>query len=164
MLPPAASLAAFAALVTCVAAPIPTPNPPPGKAKALLDQMRAGTYRQGTDWFPKLGWADVPDLLDRAGSEEPLKAFPTNPISSLAHPHCSEGVMAMWLAEGVRKGGKYPSLNPILVPADPGAKLPDQPDVVAARAYRAWWWMVKTMPQEKAREVNPLDGTGLRWR
>jgi hypothetical protein len=73
-------------------------------------------------------------------------------------------MMAMWLVEGLRKGAKFPSLNPKLVPAEGKTELPSEPDVVAMRAYRTWWWKVKTMPPEKAREVDPLEGTGLRWR
>jgi len=164
MLPSCVPLAAFALMVTAIAAPLPKLDPPPSNGKVLLDQMRAGTYRQGTDWSPKLGWGDIPELLDRAGSAELLKTYPTNPISSLYIPTCAEGVMVMWLVEGVRQRNGFPSLSPELVPADGSVKATDPPDVVAARAYRTWWWKVKTMPPEKAREVDPLEGTGLRWR
>jgi hypothetical protein len=163
MLSSAVPLAAFALLVTAIAAPVPKLDTPPSKAKVLLDQMRAGTYRGDGFSFPKLAWDDIPGLLDHAGSSEKLKVFPTNPISSLSMPACTEGVMALWLVEGVRKGGKYPSLNPLLVPVEEG-KLQNSPDEVAARAYKTWWFKVKTLPPEKAREVNPLEGTGLRWR
>src|SRR4051812_8785091 len=117
MLPSAVPLAAFVMLVLAIA-PVPERSPPPSKAKLLLDQMRAGTYHQGSDWCPKLGWGDFPDLLDRAGSTELLKTSPTNPVSSLYIPTCTEGVMVMWLVEGVRKGTGFPSLNPELVPAE----------------------------------------------
>src|SRR6476661_7098397 len=103
MLPSFVPLAAFV-LFLVAAAPVPKVDPPPSNGKVLLDQMRAGTYRQGTDWFPRLEWTDIPDLLDRAGSTEELKTYPTNPISSLSVPSHPEGVVAMWLAEGVRKG------------------------------------------------------------
>src|SRR3954447_12052142 len=88
----------------------PAADPPPGPVDKLFEALRDG--KGNGLGFPALGMADVPALLARADSETPLPAVPTNPVSSYAQRSCSEGMLALWLVEGVRKGGKYPSLNP----------------------------------------------------
>src|SRR5688500_5897495 len=122
MLSSCVPLAAFVLLVVTVATPAPVPEQPPSRVKALFDQMRDGKYqREGFD-FPKLEWADIPELLAKADSTRLLEAFPRNPISSQYERACPEGVVALWLVEGLRKGGKYPSLNARLTTAAGEAK------------------------------------------
>ena len=87
---------------------------PKGPSSEKVDKMFAA-MRDGTYWslgpgfgFPDVGWEDVPALLARAEEERPLATFPTNPLSSFARPSCREGLVALWLVEGVRKGGVRP--------------------------------------------------------
>ncbi len=40
-----------------------------------------------------------------------LHCVPSNPISSQSPKPTQEGVVALWFVEGIRKGGKFPSLN-----------------------------------------------------
>jgi hypothetical protein len=117
--------------------------------------------------FPKLTWEDVPALLELAPSTAPLKNFVVNPLSSRAQLECSEGVMALWLIEGIRKGGRYPSLNPLLRPAwaVPGDAVRESEGnrPRASAAYHAWWGKVRSWPRARAAALDPLRGTGLSW-
>jgi len=159
----AVPLAAFALLLAAVSTPAPLPEQPPSRVKVMFDQMRNGKYQQEAFNFPKLEWSDIPALLDRAESTTELKTFPTNPISSFHIPTRPEGVVALWLVEGVRKGGKYPSLNPRIHPAGDTAEERATNHKALAAAYKGWWAKVKQLPPEKARDVNPLEGTKLLW-
>jgi hypothetical protein len=162
------------AIVACLcpslsaAAPALKPKAPASeKVDKLFAAMRDGTYRQAASpgfGFPDLGWEDVPALLARAGEERELAAYPTNPISSFGQRGCREGVMALWLVEGVRRGGKFPSLNPLFAGAKDTAGPTDEEHRQALQAYRDWWGKVKDRSPMTAREVDPLAGSGLRWR
>jgi hypothetical protein len=152
-------------------APAPVPKPPsPEKASRervnrLLTSMRDGTYRPGD--FPALSWEDVPALLERASREDLLRSFPSNPLSSYAPTSCREGVLALWLIEGVRRGGEWPSLTPLLRGRVGMVLTPEAETEVLHRlafhAYRAWWDRVKGLPPARAAAVAPLAGTDLSW-
>ncbi len=160
-------LAAFALLLLAITTPAPVPDPPPSRVKVMFDAMRDGKYKHDVVGFPDLSWSDIPALLEKAEGTTELKNFPTNPYSSRIEKTCTEGVMALWLVEGLRQGNKYASLNAVLVPAADAERVPGKQEeatqALAARAYRVWWAKVKDLPPEKAREVNPLEGTGMRW-
>ncbi|HVK12627.1 MAG TPA: DUF4943 family protein [Gemmataceae bacterium] len=162
------------AVVLCLAVAAPAPAAPAVKPKGpasekvdkLFAGMRDGTYRgSGTRGFgfPDVGWEDVPALLARAEEEEPLRTFPTNPLSSAARHACREGVAALWLVEGIRQGGKFPSLNPAFAGSDDRAGATPEELKAAARAYRAWWERAKGKP-EAAKALDPLADAPTRWR
>lgn len=157
-------LASFGLLAAAAACSAPLPERPPDRVTVMFEGMRAGKYEQTAFGFPPLEWADVPALLARADSTRELKAFPTNPISSFHIPSRPEGVVALWLVEGLRKGGKYASLNPRLHPEGDSAKEQGEHQRAVAKAYRAWWAGVKGLPQVQARAGDPLAGTGYAWR
>src|SRR4051794_4946826 len=159
----------FAALGLLLAAmaitPITAADPPADRVKPLFESMRDGKYRG--DKFPVLEWADIPALLALADGTDDLKSYLTNPLSSVGPGRCPEGVAALWLVEGLRKGGKYPSLNPRVTgfptPGADRAKEQKAWEKAAAKAYKDWWAKVKDLPPAKAREVDPLADTGLNW-
>jgi hypothetical protein len=158
-------LAALALLLGVTTGSAPAADAPADEVKKLFDAMKAGTYRD--DGFPALGWEHVPALVARVGSTDRLKTFPTNPLSSLIPDDCTEGVAAAWLIEGVRKGGKFPSLaaSPSRI-GDKGEnpkKEKVETEQALAEAYQAWWAKVKDMDPKRAREVEPLAGTDLHW-
>jgi hypothetical protein len=127
--------------------------------------MRDGTYDDSG--FPQIGWDDVPALLALADEVKPLTRFPRNPISSQYEESCSEGMVALWLIEGIRKGGKYPSMAtlclPVPVPKGDWGKISEANHNAVAKAYKSWWDRVKSLPPAKAVEDDPLSGTGLAW-
>lgn len=132
----------------------------------LFGEMRDGTYR--SHGFPKLAWKDVPDLLSLAGSSRQLRVFPINALSSQGEPGCSEGMIALWLVEGVRKGGRFPSNNALCFAErqDKGtdwgrASEENHPQVL--KAYLKWWKRVNSLDPDKAAAKNPLSGTKLHW-
>ena len=76
-------------------------------------------------------------------------------------------MVALWLVEGVRKGGKdYPSLNPFLCSeTNPEKNLEwlAKNQEAALKAYQEWWKKAQSLPTEKAAAIDPLKGTNLRW-
>lgn len=136
------------------------------KVRALFDSMRAGTYDH--KWFPGLQWDDIPALLEMAQSTRELTDFPNNPFSSQAQAVCLEGMVALWLIEGLQEEGNLPSLNPILLDREAdthlskGIKLERQKSRLprARRAYEAWW---KKTPGGRTEGLHALDGSNLYW-
>ena len=167
LIPPLALLAAAA----CESKP---PEPPARSAAAeprndrvrdLFDSMAKGTYTEAL--FPKLGWEDIPALLERAASTKVLTNFPCSPDSSQSEEFCSEGMVALWLVEGVRKGGGFASLNALCFgPADAKATWGERSEANHERvraAYAAWWTRARGLTREQAVALDPLEGTGLHW-
>ena len=136
------------------------------RVERLFASMRDGTYK-GEITFPDLKWEDIPALLERGNSTVRLKSFPSNWISSYAQDGADEGAVALWLIDGVRHGGKWPSLNPLCL----GGEKPDQKMEETTRrnlpaahtAYREWWQKVEKLKPEDAAKIRPLDGTPLYW-
>ena len=54
----------------------------------------------------------------------------------------------------------FPSANPVLK-----GNIPDKYDKlkIAYESYRKWWDEVKTLKQDDAANINPLEHTGLTW-
>lgn len=131
----------------------------------LFAQMATGSYAHR--WFPPLEWPSIDALLERSGSERVLEQFPINPFSSQAMGQAPESAIALWLIEGLREEGNFPSLNPILVelgkPMDPSLKTQRRLAKSAAVAYREWWRAVGDLPRSGASAIDPLADTGLDW-
>jgi hypothetical protein len=135
------------------------------RVQKLFDSMRASKYTNPK--FPELKWEDIPALLEMGTSKRVLKNFPVNPLSSQIVMECPEGIVALWLVEGLRKGGKYASLNALCLPdgeitekwTEVSAKNHDR----ALKAYQEWWRRVQTLTAEKAAGMDPLKGTKLHW-
>jgi len=164
---------AFAALAfTAQGAPEPAPGPEVGRSieerqnvKKLFQSMNAGAYHDCD--FPNLVWADIPDLLKIADSTTVLRTFPRNSLSSQRQPECTEGMVALWLVEGIRQGGRYPSLNaPCFkqgVKEKNWSKASEKNHAELTKVYRAWWERVRHVDREKASKIDPLRGTTLHW-
>jgi len=135
------------------------------RVRPLFDSMRNGTYT--TPQFPALTWDDVSALFGLADSRRMLASFPHNPISSQSQSTCSEGMVALWLVEGVRKGGQFASLNPLCF----GNEAAEEAWTTASErnhdrvlaAYRVWWTKVNGFSSDRAAAIDPLEGTGLHW-
>ena len=128
--------------------------------------MRAGNYAEefGRYTFPALGNTNIPELLDHATATNVLRSFPINQISSIFRFTSTEGMVALWLIEGIRVGGKFPSLIPVCYDkskttlADAAFYLEADQDLVA-KAYQSWWDRTKGV----SADIGPLDGTPLTW-
>ena len=118
----------------------------PSSVGNIFAAMRAGTYSEeyGRHTFPQLGTNDIPKLLVHAGNTNILKNFPVNVISSIGRTTTSEGMIALWLIEGVRMGGRFPSLIPVCYDRDTkvlsDALFYAEADQDAVyHAYLLWW-------------------------
>lgn len=135
------------------------------RVKALFEDMRDGKY--GDRRFPALDWTDIPALLELADSTTSLKAFPRNSISSQRQAECSEGMVALWLIEGIRQGGKFPSLNALCFKkgrqAKNWCKASEENHKEVAKAYRTWGRKVESLDRQNAGGIDPLKGTNLYW-
>ena len=132
------------------------------KVSELLQQMRDGNYRHNL--FPELTWDDVPSLMQIAESELVIANTPTNPLSSFRQTDAREGVIALWLVEGIRQGSKFPSLNCMLV--DGESNLPhNHPSLhsIALDHYQKWWKQVEPKPVEEDTDLAPMTDSKLRW-
>lgn len=131
----------------------------------LIDSMLNGTYT--TMVFPGLTWDDIPALLARADSKRTLSNFPHNPLSSQSQSRCSEGMVALWLVEGIRKEGQFASLNPLCLgnaaEEEPWTTTSERNHDRVLAAYREWWTKVTGFDKNRAAAMNPLEGTGLHW-
>jgi hypothetical protein len=141
--------------------------------KKIFDEMKDGSYERRfseKDWenggFPETSWEDIPILLRHAHSEVPLRSFPfprnTFDDTEPGPWGCSEGIMALYLIEGVRRGGLWPPrpwcLKEGMKPKD---SLTNRKEAMAL--YSKWWEAVRTMDRQKAGKVDPLKGSALRW-
>jgi hypothetical protein len=134
------------------------------RVQKLFAAMREGRYDD--NGFPALSWQDVPALLEIAPSRVVVRRFPRNPLASQFQQECSEGMVALWLIEGIRKRGKYPSHNALCFRPGPArgdyGQVSERNHDQALKAYQAWWKKVGHLPPDRA-AVVPLRGTGLSW-
>lgn len=141
----------------------------------LFKSFRDGEFHSSAS-FPDLKWDDVSDLLMMASSQRSLSSFPSNPLSSFRQSSAHEGIVALWLIEGLRQGGpkcggpggRFPSLNPrcfsTLEPKGGGSDNDESNDHAAMlKQYRSWWDQVSMLPPEEAKQVEALEGSDLRW-
>jgi hypothetical protein len=140
-------------------------------------------------WQPKFTWVDIPILLELAERGRIMTGhIPSLSISSYIQRQCREGMVALWLIEGLRRKqtalvrqkqtGEEPRprtyyhlpLNPICRKGLPD----DYANLVACEkspqvhqetleAYQEWWRMVCSLPPSEGAVFYPLDLTGLRW-
>jgi hypothetical protein len=143
------------------------------RVKWLFDLMRNGTYGEVSSQpeldTAKLTWENIPALIKMTDNARMLHAFPESPISSASYSRCSEGMVALWLIEGIRTGRKFPSLAPVCFKAgDNDGSLGSsskseshRPEI--ANLYRQWWDKAKCLPHEDASKLDPLKGSGFSW-
>ncbi len=137
------------------------------RIQKLFETMRADKYAEV--FFPELKWEDIPALLELSASKRALTTFPRNPFSSQPQKQCPEGMVALWLVEGIRKQAKggFPSLNALCLPEVRTDKNWDEVSArnqeAAAKAYHEWWQRARSLPREKAAAIDPLQRAKLRW-
>ena len=135
------------------------------RVSKLFGSMRSGKLNSVD--FPDVGWQDIPALLKVAESTKMVTCFPRNPLSSQLEQKCSEGMIALWLIEGVRRGGKrFPALNALIGPLGNGSnweEVSENHHPKALAAYRTWWMHAQHLKKEQAAKIDPLKGTGLVW-
>jgi hypothetical protein len=135
--------------------------------------------------YPVFTWQDIPILLELAQSDKVLRGrtIPKLVISSYLQRECREGMIALWLIEGLRRRqaeqtvaitvGKKLKSRPYHLPLNPmcvqkKVKLADSENSAGIHqqvldAYQTWWQQVKDLPPVKAAQVYPLQDTNIRW-
>lgn len=68
----------------------------------------------------------------------------------------------MWLIEGLRKGGDYPSRSPLCIDWQDPDRFSHENHDAFLRAYWAWWHKVQAQGRSMAAD-DPLAGTTLEW-
>ena len=146
--------------------PLESLSDPENNVAKLFRSFRDGSYA-GAD-FPKLRWDDIPDLLELGRSERWLTDFPRNPLSSQFEERCCEGVVAVWLIEGIRgQKNHFASLNAIGLKMD-AERESFEAQSAANRApllkcYQEWWARVEMLPPAEAAQIDPLKDSGFYW-
>ena len=131
----------------------------------LFDTMRSGKYDPNRTYnFPKVGTNDIPELLEHAAHTNQLTCFPINRMSSTIKFSCSEGMVALWLIEGVRIGGTFPSQVPECYdkrkPVPAGALFYAEADqATVTETYTSWW----KRQSGQLESVAPLAECSLTW-
>lgn len=136
------------------------------RVRQLFTTFRSGEYRGSA--FPELEWKDIPALLKMAESKRELTCFPRNPLSSQYVEESLEGVVALWLVEGLRRNGEFPSLNALCLDkrAEARGDFESQSRASHGRIIMlyAQWWKANSMRGEKdAKKDNPLESTAYHW-
>ncbi len=136
-------------------------------------------------WRPEFTWDDIPALLEIAQNDRLIEGMPSLIISSYAGRYCREGMIALWLIEGLRReqallqgekqlGEKLQlhiaysrlPLNPICTREGMAiGECEHSPEIhkAALQAYRTWWKTAGSLPAYQAAAFYPLDLTNLRW-
>jgi hypothetical protein len=151
------------------------PTDPEVRTVLKWDLIRLG-------WMPKLNWADIPVLLKLAENGGPLRGtVPSRPYVSRPVAECPEGMVALWLIEGLRlrqlsfshdhkTADKvyYPSLpsQPVCERAGtPIWQTENDPAVhqTVRNAYQQWWKKMESLPTDQVAAIDPLESTDMAW-
>lgn len=147
----------------------------PPEIEVFIDQLKMGNYpgRQ----IPQFALSQIPQLLEYRNEREMIQSFPVNPLSSYYLEECRLGVYVLWTIEYIRKSEKgetdallpWPSLSPVLIAEDPldvaGPEFTDQEFLHnrASEAYFSWWEGKRNISGKDFVNMNPLEGSGIRW-
>jgi hypothetical protein len=142
-------------------------------------------YRtKGLVHVPRFEWSDIPQLLRLAESERIVNHMPSSPYSSYAPGPGVEGLVALWLIEGLRviQIAREPRQEDVILRPSTGdyglplnalcrrhgmslAECEGSLEIHrdALRAYRMWWDRVGDLPPRDAAAFDPLGNTDLEW-
>lgn len=150
----------------------------------FIDDLLSNNYNSG--FAPDLSWEDIPALMKIADSDEVLTNFPRNILGRYYVGQCPAGIVAMWLIDSIRKNegkkprkGWYISPFPILQSEEDTRQINEfknqghnanvmikNTEEKLNRAYESfvsWWTIAQQMRSNKAKRINPLGDTGLKW-
>ncbi len=134
-------------------------------------------------FYPNFAWEDVPFLLELAKNNSLHQGMPSLNISSYAGQYCIDGMIALWLIEGIRRNqislnreiqiGEKLHINSHRVPFNSvciknGISLREcekstELHKEVLQAYVKWWQTVGSLPAYQASAFHPLDLTAIEW-
>ncbi|MBL6964464.1 MAG: DUF4943 family protein [Bacteroidetes bacterium] len=126
-------------------------------------------------FIPILSPDDIPQLLEISQSKIIIDNFPRNPLSSYAQRENRLGFVALWSIESIRKSfgikdmdkyDRFPSQNSVPVSADSFYQVNDSDSLLDrfADKYKSWWKDNENKEFNKFRFIDPLIGTGYKWK
>ncbi len=139
----------------------------------VIAQLKANTWEG--QYLPRLGWEDIPPLLEVATDTTYLDHFPTRTNNPYRVKQARMGLVALWIVEAIRQDvRKRGNQAGFLIPAskvpvlgtrrgNPALRNRTQTVQVAADAYNRWWETVKELDPAKGARKVPLRGTGYGW-
>ncbi|SMD32411.1 CarboxypepD_reg-like domain-containing protein [Reichenbachiella faecimaris] len=150
----------------------------------FIEDLLSNNYNSG--FAPDLGWEDIPALMEIVNSNEILTNFPRNILGRYYVDQCQAGIVAMWLIDSIRKNeGKKPrkawyiSPFPILQSevdtrqisefmsqgnrANVMIKNTEEKLNQAHESFVSWWTIAQQMNPNKAKRINPLADSDLKW-
>lgn len=150
----------------------------------FVDDLLTNNYNSG--FAPDLSWEDIPALMEIANSTELLTNFPRNILGRYYVDQCQAGIIAMWLIDSIRKNeGKKPrkawyiSPFPIFQSEEDTKQIAEFKSQgndanvliensgkkleMAYESFSDWWQIAQQMNPNKAKRINPLDDSGLKW-
>jgi len=128
-----------------------------------------------------LNWSDIPALLELGAAAKVvdakrytfgrmyMTAVPTAPLPSQGQSQAVEGMVALWMLEGLRCGQGAAFRPPLMAYCTRGSLGQTECEISAdihrdvLAAYRRWWDRVKNLTAEDAAAKDPLAGSGLQW-
>ncbi|RMG71104.1 MAG: DUF4943 domain-containing protein [Bacteroidetes bacterium] len=160
--------------------PIPPPDPERYErmhAEVPLSEVLLTLKTDQWAWtfLPRLGWDDIPGLLEAGRDTGHVAAYPRHPLSTYRPDSARVGLVALWLIEAIRRreaagseAGNLmpPSRAPVLGTRRGNPSGYNTPAQVrqAQAAYQTWWDGLQSLedPRSGARR-NPLSGSGYSW-
>lgn len=147
-------------------------NPNVGK---FVQMLKAGEYKTGiTDSLPEFRSYDVSSLLQHSNDFREIPKFPVNPVSSYNPQSFRLGECLLWTIEAIRKTPptaeklNFPSLAPALIleeaPEGTDGRLGITELQEVYSLYEAWWSQKGDKSFAELQAINPLEGSGYRWR
>lgn len=146
-------------------------------AEVSVSQVIAAITADEWEWafLPKMGWEDIPALIQMAGDTNHIINYPRHPMSRYRPDSVRAGLVALWLVEAIRKQAirnteargnlMPPSRAPVLGTrrGNPKGYNSIRQMESAKAGYEAWWEEAQQPEQTKAIRKNPLRGKGLSW-
>lgn len=148
-------------------------NPSVGKFVQMLED---GEYKPPyTDPLPQFKSYDISSLLQHSKDLREIPAFPVNPISSYIPVPYKLGECLLWTIEAIRQSSptaeqlNFPSLAPVLIleeaPEGEGdRRLNDAELLKVHQLYVDWWEKKADKSFQELQKIDPLAGSGYRWR
>lgn len=113
---------------------------------------------------------DIAALLRHSGNFKEVPQFPVNPISSFSGIPFRLGECLLWTVESIRitpqtaEKLSFPSLAPVLIKEGNEERLSEAELLEVYQLYETWWNNRKDKSFAELQSIDPLAGSGYRWR
>ena len=139
--------------------------------KTFIEQVQNNKYLESN--LPHFTPDAIPVLLEYANDFREIENFPVNPASSQGFSKKTIGECLLWTIEHIRlhygkynNGYQFPSLIPELFNSSDELHydLSISQLKEAVKLYSEWWNANTNTNFDGLRLINPLEGSGFKWR